>query len=80
MWHDENAFEAASSMPDSPSKSGKGSSAASVQQTDNNFFVLIEHHCGTKKIDMVFDENDASCPLQDLLIDKFQLKSFPLPL
>jgi hypothetical protein len=46
MWHDENAFEAASSMPDSPSKSHKVYSAASVQQSARNLSVLIEHGCG----------------------------------
>jgi hypothetical protein len=70
MWHDENAFEAASSMSDSQSKFCKGSSAAFFQQTTCNSSVVIEYRCGTKKIDMVFDENDASCSLQDLLIDK----------
>jgi hypothetical protein len=70
MWHDENAFEAASSMPDSLSKFRKGYSATSLQQTAHNSSVLIEYRCGTKKIDMIFDENDASCPLQDLLINK----------
>ena len=79
MWHDENAFEAASSMPDSPSKSRKGSSAASVHQTASNLSVLIEHSCGTKKIDMVFDEKDVSCPLQDLLIDKLPAEKSPGP-
>jgi hypothetical protein len=80
MWHDENAFEAASSMPDSPSKFCKGSSAASFQQTAHNSSVLIEHGCGTKKIDMVFDENDASFPLQDLLINKLPLPDSTYPI
>ena len=60
MWHDENAIEAASSMPDSLSKSRKGYSATSLQQIAHNSFVLIEYCCGTKKIDMIFDENNAS--------------------
>jgi hypothetical protein len=64
MWHDEDAFEAASSMPDSPSKFCKGSSAASLRQYAHNSSLLIEHCCSTQKIDMVFDENDASCPLR----------------
>jgi hypothetical protein len=80
MWHDENAFEAASSMADSPSKFCKGSSAASLQRTAHNSSVLIEHHCGTKKVDMVFDENDASFPLQDLLIDKLPLSDSTYPI
>jgi hypothetical protein len=70
MWHDENAFEAASSRPDSLSKFRKDCSATSLQQTAHNSSVLIECRCGTKKIGMIFDENDASCPLQDLLINK----------
>jgi hypothetical protein len=79
MWHDENAFEAASSMPDSPSKLGKGSSAASVHQTASNPSVLVEHCCGTQKIDMVFDEKDVGCPLQDLLINKLPSTKSPAP-
>jgi hypothetical protein len=39
MWHDENAFEAASSIPDSPFNSRGGSSAASVHQTASNLSV-----------------------------------------
>ena len=70
MWHDEDAFEAASSMQDSSSKFCKASSAATLQRTANNSSVLIEHCCGTKNIDMVFDENDASHSLQDLRINK----------
>jgi hypothetical protein len=71
MWHDGNVFEAASSMPDSPFKFRKASSAATLQRIANNSSVLvIEHHSGTKNIDMVFDENDASRPLQDLRINK----------
>jgi hypothetical protein len=84
MWHDENAFEAASSMrqtlyPNSLSKFRKGYSATSLQQTSHNFSVLIEYCCGTKKIDMIFDENDVSCPLQDLLIDKLPAEKSAAP-
>jgi hypothetical protein len=79
MWHDENAFEAASSMPDSLSKFRKGYSATSHQQTAHNSSVLIEYRCGTKKIDMIFDENDASRPLRDLLIDKLPAKKPAAP-
>ena len=56
-------------MPDSSSKFCKGSSAATLQQTTDNSSVLIEHRCHAKKIDMVYDENVASCQLQDLLIN-----------
>jgi hypothetical protein len=58
-------------MPeDSPPKSRKGSLASSVLRTAGNSSVLIEHHCGRKKIDMVFDDNEASRPLPGLLINK----------
>jgi hypothetical protein len=50
MWHDENAFEAASSMPDSLSKFCKGYSATSLQQTAHKSSVLIEYRCGTKQL------------------------------
>ena len=70
MWRDDTSLEAASSMPDSPSKLRKGSSSASVLRTGGNSAVSIEHRCGTKKIDMVLDENDASRPLQELLVNK----------
>ncbi len=43
MWHDEDAFEAASFMPDSPSDLRKALSAATLQRTANNSSVLIEH-------------------------------------
>jgi hypothetical protein len=71
MWQDENSLEAASFMPkESPSKSRKGSSASSILRSAGNSSVLVEHRCGTKKIDMVFDDNESICPLPDLLIDK----------
>jgi hypothetical protein len=71
MWQDENSLEAASSLPkESASKSRKGSSASSILLSVNNSSVLVEHRCGTKKIDMVFDDNATSRPLPDLLIDK----------
>jgi hypothetical protein len=71
MWQDENSLEAASFMPEeSPSKSRKGSSASSILRSAGNSSVLVEHRCGTKKIEMVFDDNEAIRPLPDLLIDK----------
>jgi hypothetical protein len=71
MWQDENSLEAASFMPEeSPSKSRKGSPASSILRSAGNSSVLVEHRCGTKKIDMVFDDNEAIRPLPDLLIDK----------
>jgi hypothetical protein len=71
MWQDENSLEAASSLPkESASKSRKGSSASSILHSANNSSVLVEHRCGTKKIDMVFDDNATSCPFPDLLINK----------
>jgi hypothetical protein len=71
MWQDKNSLEAAPSMPeDSPPKSRKGSLASSFLRTAGNSSVLIEHHCGRKKIDMVFDDNEASRPLPGLLINK----------
>jgi hypothetical protein len=71
MWQDENSLEAASSLPkESASKSRKSSSASSILRPANNSSVLVEHRCGTKKIDMVFDDNATSRPLPDLLIDK----------
>jgi hypothetical protein len=71
MWQDENSLEAASSLPkESASKSRKGSSASSILRSANNSSLLVEHRCGTKKIDMVFDDNATSRPLPDLLIDK----------
>jgi hypothetical protein len=72
MWHDDNSLvDAVCSMPeDSPSKSCKGSLASSVLRTAGNSTVLIEHHCGTKKIDIIFDDNEANRPFPDLLIDK----------
>jgi hypothetical protein len=58
-------------MPeDLPSKSRKGSLASSILRSAGNSSVLVEHRCGTKKIDMVFDDNEASRPLPDLPIDK----------
>ena len=71
MWQDKNSLEAASSLPEeSASKSRKGSLASSILRSANNYSLLDEHRCGTKKIDMVFDDNATSCPLPDLLIDK----------
>jgi hypothetical protein len=71
MWQDENFLEAASLLPkESASKSRKGSSPSSILRSAGNSSVLVEHHCGTKKIDMVFDDNATSRPLPDLLIDK----------
>jgi hypothetical protein len=71
MWQDENSLEAASSLPKkSASKSRKGSSASSILRSADTSSVLVEHRCGTKKIDMVFDDNATSRPLPDLLIDK----------
>jgi hypothetical protein len=72
MWQDENSLEAASFMPEDspPSKSRKGSLASSILQSAGNSSVLVEHRCGTKKIDMVFDDNEAILPSPDLLIDK----------
>jgi hypothetical protein len=67
----ENSLEAATSLPvESASKSRKSSSASSILRPANNSSVLVEHRCGTKKIDMVFDDNATSRPLPDLLIDK----------
>jgi hypothetical protein len=71
MWQDENSLEAASFLPEeSASKSCKGSSASSILRSAGNSSVFVEHCCGTKKIDMVFDDNEAIRPLPDLLIDK----------
>jgi hypothetical protein len=71
MWQDENSLEAASFLPkESASKSRKGSSASSILRSANNSSVSVEHHCGTKKIDMVFDDNEAIRPSPDLLINK----------
>jgi hypothetical protein len=55
---------------ESASKSHKSSSAYSILRSANNSFVLVEHRCGTKKIDMVFDDNEAIRPFPDLLINK----------
>jgi hypothetical protein len=79
MWHDENAFEAASSIPESPSKFRKGSSAASKLRASGNSSVYIEHRCGTKNIDMLSAADDASRPLQDVLMDKLPAASPPTP-
>jgi hypothetical protein len=71
MWQDENSLEAASFLPkELASKSRKGSSASSILRSAGNSSVLVEHRCGTKKVDMVFDDNEAIQPLPDLLIDK----------
>jgi hypothetical protein len=40
MWHDENGFNTESSTPDSPSKSLKCSSAASIRGTGRQFLYL----------------------------------------
>jgi hypothetical protein len=59
-WQDENSLEAASFLPEeSASKSCKGSTASSLMRSAGNSSVLVEHRCGTKKIDMVFDDNEA---------------------
>ena len=79
MWHDENAFEAAPSLPLPPSKSRKGSSAASVQRAAGNSSVYIEHRCGTTNIDMVSADVDASRPFQDVLMDELPAASPPAP-
>jgi hypothetical protein len=55
---------------ESDSKSRKCSSASSIVRSADNSSVLVDHRCGTKKIDMVFDDNEAIRPLPDLLIDK----------
>jgi hypothetical protein len=52
------------------SKSRKSSSASSILRPADNSSVLVEHRCGKKKIDMVFDDNATSRPLPDLLINK----------
>jgi hypothetical protein len=71
MWQDENSLEAASFLPEEPdSKSRKGSSASSILRSADNSSVFVDHRCGTKKIDMVFDDNEAIRPSPDLLIDK----------
>jgi hypothetical protein len=71
MWQDEKSLEAASSLPgELASKSRKGSSASSILPSADNSSVLVEHRCGTKKIDMVFDDNATSHPFPDLLIGK----------
>jgi hypothetical protein len=71
MLQDENSLEAASFLPkESASKSRKGSLASSILRPTNNSSVLVDHCCGTKKIDMVFDDNATSRPLPDLLINK----------
>jgi hypothetical protein len=71
MWQDENSLEAASSLlVESASKSRKGSSASSILRSAGNSSVLVDHRCGTKKIDTVFDDNATSRPSPDLLIDK----------
>ncbi len=79
MWHDENAFEAAPSLPLPPSKSRKGSSTASVQRAAGNSSVYIEHRCGTTNIDMVSADVDASRPFQDVLMDELPAASPPAP-
>jgi hypothetical protein len=81
MWRDENSLEAASFMPENlPSKSRKGSLASSILRSAGNSPVLVEHRCGTKKIDMVFDDNATSRPLSDLLIDKLPAEEPGAPL
>jgi hypothetical protein len=71
MWHDENSLEAASSLPvECTSKFRRGSSASSILRPADNSSLLVEHRCGTKKIDMVFDDNATSRLFPDLLIDK----------
>jgi hypothetical protein len=71
MWQDENSLEAAFFMPEeSASKFRKGSLASSILRSASNSSVLVEHRCGTKKIDSVFDDNEANHPSPDLLIDK----------
>jgi hypothetical protein len=71
MWQDESSPEAASSLPkELASKSRKGSLASSILRPADNSSVLVEHRCGTKKIDMVFDDNATSRPLPDHLFDK----------
>jgi hypothetical protein len=80
MWQDGNSLEAASSLPkESASKSRKGSSASSILRSANNSSVLVEHRCGTKKIDMVFDDNATSRPLPDLLIDTLPAEESAAP-
>jgi hypothetical protein len=78
MWQDKNSLEAASSLPkESASKSRKGSLASSIMRPANNSSVLVEHHYGTKKIEIVFDDNATSRPLPDLLMDKLQEPAAP---
>jgi hypothetical protein len=80
MWQDENSLEAASSLPEeSASKSVKGSLASSIMRPAANSSVLVEHRCGTKKIDMVFDDNATSCPLPDLFINKLPVEEPAAP-
>jgi hypothetical protein len=80
MWQDENSLVSASSLPkESPSKSRKGSSASSILRSANNSSLLVEHRCGTKKIDMIFDDNEAIRPLPDLLIDKLPAEESSAP-
>ena len=63
----------------SPSKSRKGSSAASKLRATSNSSVYIEHRCGSTNIDMLSADDDASHPLQDLLMNKLPAASPPAP-
>jgi hypothetical protein len=70
MWHDKNIFDAESSIPDSPLKYLKCSSAASIRGSGNSSILILEHHCGTKKLEMTIDEHAMRGLLNDLLLDK----------
>ncbi len=69
MWHDENAFDAESSMPDSPFKSLKYSSTASIRGGPKSS-IIIEHRRVTKKIEMALE-------IESKLLTKDKVKNVP---
>jgi hypothetical protein len=70
MWQDKQDSFSASSVADTetPLKSLKGSSNASIRGPGSRTRIIIEHRCGSKTIEMVIDDDSASSLLKDLLL------------
>jgi hypothetical protein len=77
MWHDENPFDAESSMPDSPYKFLKRSATTSIQDGSKTS-ISIEHRCGMKTIEMTLDEPSNSGLLKNLLLNKLGVNPLSL--
>ncbi len=58
-------------MPDAPTKHFKQRPTATYDNKSSQ--ITIEHHCGSKQIQMTIDENTAGTLLKDVMADKLSL-------